>query len=304
MTRSFFTAAGQAAASLACSLFRRGRERPGTLLRCLCVATFDFAARAEGRSLDREKREALGCLLDLGALVNDHFDQGQIRKNAYRELRRRLAVDVGSRAVFREYFRRVRQTERNRPKLRIAYSENLFEEVVRYREQVVRLSLSALTAIAFGRPEAADGDWGRHFPDAGACPANLFAFVMLIQICDDLWDWREDLEAGLPTFVTAAILLNANQTEEYGRENWRASERLEIAAAKYRNANSKQRGFDPLDTCRHAAFLFVKLLCRIVLRIGASSVFVPARSMGMSEIGCHCRLVQQCESAKKESTAG
>jgi hypothetical protein len=271
MMRSFFTAAGHAAASLAYYLFRRGRERPGTSLRCLCVAAFDFAARAEGRPLDREKRKALGCLLDLGAMINDHFDQGHFRKNAYRELRRRLADNAGSRIVFREYFRRVRQAERNRPKLRIAYGENLFEDVVRYREQVVRLSLSALTAIAFGRPEVAGGDWGRHFPDADECLVNLFAFVMLIQICDDLLDWREDLEAGLPTFVTAAVLLDANQAEENGRENWRASERLEIAAAKYRNARSKQQGFDPLDLCRHAAFLFVKVLCQVVLRTDSQS---------------------------------
>jgi hypothetical protein len=232
------------------------------VLRCFCVAAFDFAARAGGRPLDREKRRALGCLLDLGALINDHFDQHQFCKHTYRRLRRQLTADAGARAVYREYFRQVRQAERNRP--RLSGRENLLREVAGYREKVVRLSLAALAAIAFGRTEIVDG----------AFPASLFAPVMLIQICDDLLDWRKDLRAGLPTFVTAAVMQDAGQAEENGRP-WQAPRQIETVAAAYLSACSKQSGFSPFVPCSYAAFLFVKLLCRIMLRTGVSIFSFP-----------------------------
>jgi hypothetical protein len=288
---SFFTAIGNAAASVACCLFRRRRERPGSVLRCLCVAAFDFAARTGGRPLDREKRKALGCLLDLGAIINDHFDQHQFCRHTYRKLRRQLVADADARAVYREYFRQVRQTERSRP--RLSGRENLLKEVVHYRERVVRLSLSALAAIAFSRPEIADD----------ACPADLFALAMLIQICDDLLDWRKDWRTGLPTFVTAAVLQDAGQAEEKGGKLLQAPKELETVAAKYLSVCSKHHGFNPIALCCHAAFLFVKLLCRLILRNG-SNILVSTRSMRTRGIGCHCWLVQQCESTKKGSTAG
>jgi hypothetical protein len=198
----------------------------------------------------------------LGALINDHFDQHQVCKHTYRGLRRQLTADADSRAVYREYFRQVRQAERNRP--RLSGRENLLREVAGYREKVVRLSLAALAAIAFGRTDIADG----------AFPANLFAPVMLIQICDDLLDWRKDWRAGLPTFVTAAVLRDISQAEN-GDGPSQAPRQIETVAAAYLSTCSNERGFSPLVPCSYAAFLFVKLLCRLVLRAGVSIFSFP-----------------------------
>ena len=110
---TFFRAVG----SVVSGFCRRRRDRPGTSLRTLCVAAFDFTARADGQRLGPEKRRALNSLLDLGALINDHFDEHRFCKCSYRRLRRQLAADKIARAVYRVYFRRLRRVERNRPRL-------------------------------------------------------------------------------------------------------------------------------------------------------------------------------------------
>jgi hypothetical protein len=221
----------------------------------LCVAAFDFAARTEGHRLDREKRRALSCLLDLGALINDHFDQHRFCKRSYRGLRKQLAANETARNAYRAYFRQLRQAERSRLRLRFPCREDILKNVADYRENVVRLSLSALAAIAFDRPCTLN-----------SCP-HLFALVMLIQICDDLLDWRKDWRAGLPTFVTAELLLEAGQRKEDGAESRQARKNIKTAAAAYLAASPRRRcAFWPLVSCTHAAFFMVKLLCGLVPR--------------------------------------
>ena len=258
----FFSAAGNATASAASCLFRQSRERPGTVLRCFCVAAFDFAARAGGRPLDREKRRALGCLLDFGAahqrpfrpapILQAHVPQTPAATNGRRRFAGRLSRILPSGAASR-----AESAATFGPREPFAGSRRL-------SRKVVRLSLAALAAIAFGRTEIVDG----------VLPASLFALVMLIQICDDLLDWRKDLRAGLPTFVTAAVMQDAGQAEENGRP-WQAPRQIETVAAAYLSACSKQSGFSPLVPCSYAAFLFVKLLCRIMLRTGVSIFSFP-----------------------------
>jgi hypothetical protein len=195
----------------------------------LCVAAFDFAAPTEGHRLDREKRRALSCLLDLGALINDHFDQHRFCKRSYRGLRKQLAANGTARNAYRAYFRQLRQAERSRPRLRFPRREGILKNVADYRENVARLSLSALAAIAFDRPCTLTG-----------CP-HLFALVMLIQICDDILDWRKDWSAGLPTFVTAELLLEAGQRKEDGAEFRQARKNITTAAAAYLAASPRRR---------------------------------------------------------------
>ena len=201
------------ARSVASCFFWHRSERPGTALRTLCVVAFDFMARAGGQRLGREERRALSCLLDLGALINDHFDQHRFCKCSYRKLRRQLAANETVPMVYRAYFRELRQAERNRPRLRLPCRAGILKETAAYRETVVRISLSALAAIALGQPNGGEMDdrWNARAEEA--CCSQLFALVMLIQICDDLLDWRRDWRAGLPTFATAELLQCAGQAE-------------------------------------------------------------------------------------------
>jgi hypothetical protein len=190
---------------LVASLLRFGQDRPATPLRSLCVAALDYIARTDGQQLDRKKRMSLNCVMNLGALMNDHFDQHDFSKRDYRKLRKQLAADETARAVYRVYFRKLRQMERNRPRLETPGRENLANEVAGYRENVVRLSLSALAAIALPKPEGADRLGSQAFYREEGYIQHLFTLVMLIQICDDLLDWRRDWRTGLPTYVTAQL---------------------------------------------------------------------------------------------------
>jgi len=255
------------AKSAASCFFWHRRERPGTTLRTLCVVAFDFMARAGGQRLGREERRTLSCLLDLGALINDHFDQHQFSKCTYRKLRKRLAVNESVRAIYRAYFSELRRAERNRPRLRLSCRKGILKETADYRETVVRISLAALAAIAFGQPNGGNVDGARNSPAKETCSPHLFALAMLIQICDDLLDWRRDWRAGLPTFATAELLRCAGQADDGGADFRRVHANVERAAATYLAAPPRQEcTFWPFVPCAYAAFLLVKLLSSLVLR--------------------------------------
>ena len=107
-----------------------------------------------------EERRALSCLLDLGALINDHFDQHRFCNDSYRKLRKQLAANETVRTVYRAYFRELRRAERNRPRLAASMSRQGFRrKPPTIGKTVVRISLSALAAIAFGQPNG--GETGR-----------------------------------------------------------------------------------------------------------------------------------------------
>ena len=289
-----------AVASVLSGFCRRRREKPGTPLRTLCVAAFDFTARADRQQLGPEKRRALNCLLDLGALINDHFDQHGFCKRTYRRLRKQLAADETARAVYRDYFRRLRRVERNRPHLqlpcraslagvqellpspvsgegpgvradrrktpRLYLDSRLREEVADYREAVVRLSLSALAAIALGPPNRANLDGTRPPAAKDACLPHLFALVMLLQICDDLLDWRNDWRTHLPSFVTAALLRCQEPAEGRGADLGSVRANIDTAATAYLAAMPRwNRALWPFALCTYAVFLLVKLLGGLAL---------------------------------------
>jgi hypothetical protein len=223
-------------------------------------------ARVDGRRLGQEKRKALSCFLDLGALINDYLDQHRFCKSSYRKLRKQLANDETVRTVYRSYFRELRHAERNRPRLGLSCREEILKETANYRETVVRISLSALAAITF---DQTNGDILADHSTSQVKEArfsHLFALVMLIQICDDLLDWRRDWRADLPTFATAELFRCKKQAEgdiDFGcvRAN------VETAAATYLATATKQRRtFWPFVPCIYAVFLLVKLFSNLLLR--------------------------------------
>jgi hypothetical protein len=269
--------------SAAASFLRPRRERPGTLLRTLCVMAFDFITRAGGKRLGPEKRRALCCLLDLGALINDHFDQHHFSKCSYRKLRKGLCADEDARAAYRVYYRELRQAERNRPRLRRLHHDDILKVSAEYRESVVQISLSALAAVAFGQPEEAQRTSAGK--DAGL--PHIFGLVMLIQICDDLCDWRRDWRAGLPTFATAALLRCVGRTN--GEDLRQVRARILTAAATYLAAASKRDAvFGPFVPCIYAAFLLVRVLSGFVLRGTMQRVAADRAGFGVLQVSPKC----------------
>jgi hypothetical protein len=268
--------------SVASCAFWNRRQRPATPLRTLCVVAFDFIARTGGQRLRREERTALSCLLDLGALINDHFDQHQLRKCSYRRLRKQLATNETARSVYRGYFRDLRQAERNRPRLWLPRREGIRKEAADYRETVVRISLSALAAIAFGQRNDGAGDDSRNSRAKEARLSQLFPLVMLIQICDDLLDWRRDWRAGLPTFATAELLECAGQAKDGRTDFRRVRANVATVAATYLAAASKRKcAFWPFAPCVYAVFLLVKVLGNLALRGRAKQKAIGKAGLGV-----------------------
>jgi hypothetical protein len=256
--KTFFQAAG----SVISSLLQPRRERPGTPLRSLCIAAFDFAAKVNGQRLTLEKRRVLSRMLDLGALINDHFDQRRFDNHTYRRLRKQITADATVRPAFLAYFREMRRVERNRPRLRLPCRPGVLREVARYREQVVRLSLSALAAIALGRPDSAGVHDARQPAAEDACLSYLFPLVMLLQVCDDLLDCRTDWRARLPSFVTAALLQSEQPTPGCVADPGELRTNIQTAANDYLATMPKRRcAFWPFALCTHAVLFFVKPLC-------------------------------------------
>jgi hypothetical protein len=145
---------------------------------------------------------ALACACDLGALRNDFYDQGTFDRGFYRELRhdlRRLAPETATQG----YIRDLRETERGRPPFgRGAFSEPA--AVVQYRLRVLEVSLAWLQVISRRSMEP------RVFQ-------ALVALVGLIQVVDDLLDWKDDWACRRPTYVTAFL----NDSSRSSRESVR-----------------------------------------------------------------------------------
>jgi hypothetical protein len=256
-----FNTFSHAVGSVISCLLQPRQERPKTVLRSLCVAAFDFAAWANGQPLGRDKRRTLGRFLDLGALINDHFDQHRFQKQSYRRLRKLLAADKDARAAYRAYFRALRRVERNRPPLRLSGQSRILEPVAAYREDVVRLSLGVPAAIAFGPPDRADFPAAR--PPAAEDPRlpHLFALAMLFQIGDDLLDWRADWRARLPSFATAALLQSELRAESGSADLAQVRADIQRIAARYlAAAPAGERTYWPLVLSTYVVWLLVKPL--------------------------------------------
>jgi len=178
-------------------------------LRVLAIVALDtLHVLRTSRPLSRKRVGELAMVIDFQACTNAAWDRKTLSPEAYRASRERLET-AGLGMHLDEYLDRLRALESRRPP--IGGDQRNFDDVRAYREEVVRISLATLTAIALDGTQD-DGDL-----DA------LFRMAMQCQIIDDVLDYREDLRAGLPSFLTAtgsrskALELTARAARSYGR---------------------------------------------------------------------------------------
>jgi hypothetical protein len=165
--------------------------RPKTPLRVFCIAAFEFLARLRGGTLGKRRRLAMALACDFGSLCDDHYDHRPFDASQYRSLRRELRRMAPEAATSR-YIRRLRQAERGRPILS-ASSPGIANAVIAYRTSVLDLSLRWMQEISGLSVEGVNFD-------------VLLSLVGLMQIADDVLDWKDDLAAGCPSYVTALLL--------------------------------------------------------------------------------------------------
>ena len=168
--------------------------RPKTPLRVFCIAAFEFLARLRGGTLGKQRRLAMAHACDFGSLCDDYYDHRRSDTSEYRTLRcelRRMAPE----AATCRYIRELRQAERSRPILSARHGEvvGVANAVIAYRTSVLDLSLRWMREISGLSVEAVKFD-------------VLLSLVGLMQIADDVLDWKEDQAEGCPSYVTALLL--------------------------------------------------------------------------------------------------
>ncbi|WP_145457201.1 hypothetical protein [Gimesia panareensis] len=197
-----------AASRIALISFLRGiplffSRRPGTPLRVLCLMAFDTVhILRTSRRLSVQKIRELAALLDFGSYANDYFDGKQFSFEKYQMTRRQLkAKDTD--LVVRAYLHRLRELEKQRPAAggddRMHYRAQL------YREAVVRLSLGMLAAASL---EEMTVEEGIEATNQTADLELLYRIVMLCQVIDDVIDYQQDADAGLPGLMTSHATLD------------------------------------------------------------------------------------------------
>lgn len=189
------------------------RAVPRTPLRALGIVAFDTLHVIRYRRwLPRERVRRLAMFFDFAGLANAACDGKDLSEADYRALHEQLRAAGLSRTI-EAYLARLHAAEAGRPT--VGGDRGRFEDVRAYREAVARLSLLTATAIALTPSSSED-----EIP-VDADLDTLLRILMQCQIIDDVLDYRADLAAGLPSFLTAcmslpqAIALTTGATRHY-----------------------------------------------------------------------------------------
>jgi hypothetical protein len=216
-------------------------------LRVLCIIALDTVhVLRHATPLPRRRCRQLAMFLDFQACTNAAWDGKALCAQEYRSLRLRLESD-GLGEWINEYLCRLRELETGRPSVGRALRH--FEDVRSYREAVARLSLATVTGIALKARCLDDAIRTTH---CDADVETLFRMAMQCQVIDDVIDYRQDMAAGLPSFLTAsaplpqAIALTADAARSY-------------AASR---GPSARRGVLPLEAALHVITLVAKFVVR------------------------------------------
>lgn len=207
---------------------------PRTPLRVLCIIALDtLHVLRYSQPLSLPRIRELALLLDFQACTNAAWDHKDFCESEYQTIRRQLE-NAGLGLWIDEYLSRLRELESRRPS--VGGDHRRFDEVRSYREAVARLSLATVTAVALN---AACLEEAIQATRSDRNLETLFQIAMQCQVIDDVLDYREDLAAGLPSFLTAcasqplAMELTARAARSYGarREGWPVTAVFPLRAA-------------------------------------------------------------------------
>jgi hypothetical protein len=182
--------------------------------------------------------------LDFQACTNAVLDGKELCAAEYRALRQELERG-GLGMWITDYLSRIRELEMRRPA--VGGDARRFDDVRAYREAVVRLSLGTIAAIALN---AESPDEGIRSTYCDRDVAAMFRMAMQCQIIDDVVDYRKDVSAGLPSFLTASASLP------------QAVALTAIAARSYTASRGSPtgRGLFPLEAALSVLTLVTKLI--------------------------------------------
>lgn len=175
---------------------------PRTPLRVLGIIALDtLHVLRHSQPMPRNRIRELAMFMDFEGWTNAVWDEKNLCATEYEAVRQRL-TQAGLGSCVEAYLGRLRALESGRPAG--GGDHWRFEEVRRYREAVIRLSLGTVLAIALKAESLDEGIRSIHRDDDAG---TLFQIAMQCQVIDDVLDHAEDLSAGLPSFLTASASL-------------------------------------------------------------------------------------------------
>ena len=195
-----------------------GSATPKTPLRVFGIIALDtLHVLRYARPVPRDRVRALALFLDFEGCANAAWDNKRWCRSEYQSIAERLAT-AGLADCLEAYLARLGALESRRPQ--IAGDQRHFDEVRSYREGVARLAIATAAAIALN-VECGEAEIRAAHDDRDV--DTLFRILMQCQIIDDVLDYREDVSAGLPSFLTAcdslpqALGLTSRAARAYAR---------------------------------------------------------------------------------------
>ena len=134
---------------------------------------------------------AIAHACDFGSVRDEYYDQQKLDLTEYRSLRCALRGMAPEAATFR-YIQQLRKAERDRPVLS-ASTPGVTNATIGYRTSVINLSvrwLQVISGLAIERVKF----------------HSIVSLVCLMQLADDLLDWKDDQAGRCPSYVTAFLL--------------------------------------------------------------------------------------------------
>jgi len=166
-------------------------KRPRTPLRVLGIAVFEYLARLRGATLGKCRRLAIAYACDLGSLRDDYYDHHRLDVMEYRFLRLELRRTAPEPATS-HFIQLLRNAERSRPILEPGIPA-ITDAVIAYRTHVLELMLQWVQAIS-----------GVSFEPVKF--QSILSTLGLMQLADDVLDWKDDEAERRPSYVTAILL--------------------------------------------------------------------------------------------------
>jgi len=192
------------------------RATPATPLRVLGIMALNtLRVLRTSRPLSERKTRDLAMVMDFLGSTNATWDDKHPNKAQHQALRHRLE-DAGLGACIDGYLTQLQLLESRRPAIR--GGEQRCADARSYREAVAHLCVAVVTAIAL----ELNLEDAIHVAHDDADVDALVRILLQCQIIDDIVDYRGDLAAGLPSFLTAtsslaqALSLATGAARSYG----------------------------------------------------------------------------------------
>jgi len=195
----------------------------------MSLAALEYTAKKFDLQVSGDYKTVAGQVIDLGVMINDHYDVNTLPVEPYQKIRRQINKNPFVIEQFNKYFQVIRSLERGRPE------PGDTKRCIDYREKMNLISLGVNCAVAFNFPIE---ELVTLEPGGGVSPLEsapkwfmaLYQTVMALQVADDMVGYKGDSMFRRPSYFTAYGDMSESETND-----WReVSKRYELMGRFFR----------------------------------------------------------------------